>query len=55
MAERKLVPPAEQWYEVTIMIPKRRDRPVQQPYAGPRRLVQKVWEAWCGQPGVNGR
>ena len=28
MAERRLVPPAEQWHEVTIVIPKRQDRPV---------------------------
>ena len=25
MAERKLVPPAEQWHEVTILIPERQD------------------------------
>jgi hypothetical protein len=28
MAERELVPPAEQWHEVTIVIPKCQDRSV---------------------------
>jgi hypothetical protein len=54
MAEHKLVPPAEQWHEVTVLISKRQDDLLQQPYLPPpRQLVETVWEAWCGQPGVN--
>jgi hypothetical protein len=53
MAEHKLVPPAEQWHEVTILISKRQDDLLQQHYPPPRQLVETVWEAWCGQPGVN--
>jgi hypothetical protein len=42
MAERKLVPPAEQRHEGTILIPKRHDDLLQRPYVGPRQLVESV-------------
>jgi hypothetical protein len=45
MAEHKLVPPAEQWHEVSILISKRQDDLLQQPYLPP---------APAGRDGVGG-
>ena len=53
--QNKPIEPKDQWYECTILIPKRPDDLLQAPYVGPKDLVPKVWQAWVGQPGVNGQ
>lgn len=53
--QNKPIDPKDQEYECTILIPKRPDDLLQQPYVGPKDLVPHVWAAWAGLPGVNGQ
>ena len=49
------IKPEDQEYETTILIPKRPDDLMQQPYVGPKDLVPRVWQAWSGQPESKGQ
>ncbi len=53
--ENKPLALADQYYDVTLLIPKAANDSVQPPYLGPAVIVAKVWEAWCKLPGTNGQ